>query len=78
MKIILKILFAFFILVATAQNVWAKTSETDFIDLMRSGGKIYVVYLLLGVIVTGILIYLVMLERKVARLEKQIPGKSSI
>lgn len=72
MKILSKILFVFFILISFAQNAFSKTSETDFIDLMREGGKIYVVYLLLGVIVTGIFIYLVWLERKVARLEKQI------
>lgn len=74
MKIIMKILFAFFIFIVNAQNVFAQASDNDFIDLMRSGGKIYVVYLLLAVIVTGILIYLVVLERKVAGLEKKILG----
>jgi cellulose synthase/poly-beta-1,6-N-acetylglucosamine synthase-like glycosyltransferase len=71
-KIILMCLFLFLI----AETATAQTGNSDFIDLMRSGGKIYVVYLLLGVIVTGVLIHLVILERKLARLEKEIKEKN--
>jgi hypothetical protein len=59
----------------TMQVSVAQTATPDFIDLMRQGGKIYVVYLLLGVILIGVLIYLVVLERKLARLEKKAPQK---
>lgn len=58
----------------TAQGTLAQSS-TDFIDLMREGGKIYVVYLLLGIILLGILIYLAVLERRLAGMEKQLRGK---
>ena len=50
----------------------AQDVSKDFIDMMREGGKIYVVYLILGVIVIGIFIYLLLLERKVAKIEKEI------
>jgi len=40
-------------------------------DEMRSNGKIYVVVAVLATIFAGILIYLVMLDRKITRLEKQ-------
>ena len=67
MKNMLYLIFSLFVMVpaATAQS-------PDFVDLMREGGKIYVVYLLLGVILTGIFIYLFLLERKVGRMEKRI------
>jgi hypothetical protein len=66
-----KIISLFSILLLTAQLSVAHTATPDFIDLMRQGGKIYVVYLLLGVILIGVLIYLVVLERRLKRLEEK-------
>ena len=39
-------------------------------DGMRSNGKIYVVVAVLLIILTGILIYLIRLDRKISRMEK--------
>jgi hypothetical protein len=39
-------------------------------DLMRSNGKIYVVVTVLLIILTGLFIYLVRLDKKMGRLEK--------
>ena len=40
-------------------------------DLMHSNGKIYVVVLVLLVILSGLFIYLINLDRKITNLEKE-------
>lgn len=40
-------------------------------DFMRSNGKLYVVVAVVVTIVAGIFLYLVNLDRKISRLEKQ-------
>ena len=44
---------------------------------MRSSGKIYVVVAVLVIILTGLIVYIVRLDRKLSRLEKNIkyPGQ---
>ena len=41
-------------------------------DSLRASGKIYVVVAVVAVIVAGLLAYLISLDRKVSRLEKEI------
>lgn len=53
------------LLQATAQE-----SSPEMADVMRSNGKIYVVVLVLATIFAGIIAYLVRIERKISRLEK--------
>lgn len=67
----LVLLFAFSILqlaVWAQQNMDTKTEEPT--DFMRSEGKIYVVIAVIVVIVLGIFIYLINLDRKIKKLEK--------
>ena len=45
-------------------------AETEMADAMRSNGKIYVVVAVLATIFAGIFAYLVYLDRKITRLEK--------
>ena len=48
------------------------TTETvDMADTMRSNGKIYVVLAVILTIFSGIIIYLIRLDRKMSRLEKE-------
>ena len=49
--------------------------EIEMADTMRSEGKIYVVVAILLVILFGIITYLVMLDRKMTRLEDQMKPK---
>jgi CcmD family protein len=49
--------------------------QPEMADAMRSEGKIYVVVAILLVIFAGLIAYLVMLDRKVTRIEKKLPGK---
>lgn len=46
----------------------ATTSNPDF---MRSIGKIYVVVGVLAMVFVGIIVFLILLERKIARLERE-------
>jgi hypothetical protein len=49
----------------------AQSEQTGMADLMRSNGKIYVVTAVILTIFAGIIIYLVRIERKMNRLEKE-------
>jgi CcmD family protein len=47
------------------------SAETEMADMMRSNGKIYVVVTVLATIFAGIFAYLVYLDRKIKKLEKE-------
>ena len=47
------------------------SAETEMADTMRSNGKIYVVVTVLATIFAGIFAYLVLLDRKISKLEKE-------
>ncbi|MBS1729688.1 MAG: CcmD family protein [Bacteroidetes bacterium] len=61
------LLFSFY---ALAQNMDLKTEEPT--DFMHSNGKIFVVMVVVITIVTGLLIYVINLDRKIRKLEKNI------
>lgn len=46
-------------------------AQTEMADTMRSNGKIYVVVTVLATIFAGIFAYLVYLDRKISKLEKE-------
>jgi hypothetical protein len=53
--------------VMAQDNATVKANE----DVMRSNGKLYVVVAVIVTIVSGIFLYLINLDRKISRLEKQ-------
>jgi len=62
------------LVVSSVAAAWAQT-ETDapeMADALRQNGKIYVVVVAVAIIVAGMLLYLISLDRKVSRLEKEI------
>lgn len=59
------------LLVASAAFAQVST-EPEMADALRASGKIYVVVLVLVIIVTGLLGYLVRLDGKVSRLEREV------
>ncbi|MDQ3843660.1 MAG: CcmD family protein [Bacteroidota bacterium] len=68
-----------FIALITYTLVWAQsTSDAGMADAMRSNGKIYVVIAVILTIFAGIIIYLVRLDRKLSRLEKETKNQHSI
>ena len=56
-------------------TVAAQGSEPEMADVMRSNGKIYVVVAVLAIIFAIILIYIIMVDRKISTLEKKINNK---
>ena len=47
-------------------------------DGMRAEGKIYVVVAIILIVLAGLIAYLVMLDRKVKKLEKLVSGQKQI
>ncbi|SKC38545.1 CcmD family protein [Ohtaekwangia koreensis] len=71
-----KILKSFFcvLMVALSLNVQAQ-SEVQMADTMRSEGKIYVVVSIILIILTGLIAYLFLMDRKVKKLEDQLSDR---
>ena len=69
MKNRLFVLFALFL----SQSAFAQNAEMA--DTMRSNGKIYVVVAIILIIFAGLITYLVMMDRKITRIEKKLPSK---
>lgn len=59
-----------FIAILIAAPVLAQPSETEMADIMRSNGKIYVVVAVLVTILTGLILYLISLDRRIRRMER--------
>jgi hypothetical protein len=67
MKKVASVLFIWSVMVTTLL-----AAPTENVDFLRSIGKIYVVVAVLVAICLGIVIFLVLLERKISKLETQI------
>ena len=67
-KRLLSLFAAFFLL---CQVVLAQDNSIEMADALRQNGKIYVVVIVLSVIFIGIVVYLVRLDRRIGRLEKE-------
>lgn len=65
-----KNLLLLFAALLTAASSFAQ--ETEMADAFKASGKIYVVIAVLSIIFFGIVIYLVSIDRKLSKLEKNI------
>lgn len=78
MKKLLLTLFLLFSIPAMAQEKIPITEQdyqnerVEMADAFRADGKIYVVVLVIGIILAGILLYVIAMDRKVGKLEKEI------
>ncbi len=63
-----RILFFFFLITSIA--AFAQNDTLEMADTFRSNGKIYVVVAVILAIFTGIILYLIRLDRKISKLEK--------
>ena len=50
---------------------FAQDKKVEMADLMRSNGRIYVVVAVILTILAGLILYLVRLDRKISKLEKE-------
>lgn len=67
---LLKFLFAISSLLIFT-SAWAQPSQTPMAELMRSDGRIYVVIAVLLTILAGLIFYLIRLDKRISRLEKE-------
>jgi CcmD family protein len=70
-KITNLLLFLFFSLSAYSQE----STTVEMADGLFQSGKIYVVVSVLSIIFAGIVIYLIVLDRKISKLEKEEKNK---
>jgi predicted membrane channel-forming protein YqfA (hemolysin III family) len=66
-----KITLFIFLAWSIITNAQDGTKKVEMADLMRSNGKIYVVVAVMLTILIGLVLYVVRLDRKITRLEKQ-------
>jgi CcmD family protein len=63
-------------LVFFSAALFGQNNDVPMADTMRSNGKIYVVFAVALTILIGIFLYLIRLDRKLNRLEKESSTKS--
>lgn len=66
-----KIAFLLPVFLMMAASVQAETTRPEMADLMRSNGKIYVVFMVIATIFVGIVAFLIYLDRKISKIEKK-------
>lgn len=70
------ILILFSNLIAFSVIAQQRAGETiEMADALRASGKIYVVVMVVTVILMGLILYLIRLDKKVSRLEKDFSDK---
>ncbi len=72
MKNCKKIIFLL-LLFALSASIWAQDGKqkVEMADTMRSNGRIYVVVAVVLTILIGLVLYIVRLDRKISKLEKE-------
>ena len=59
-------------LVLTSISAFAQQTETvEMADAFRADGKIYVVITVVAIILIGLLVYLISLDKKIGKMEKE-------
>lgn len=74
LKYIVTVLFTVFGYVASFAQ--AAADKPEMADAFKKDGKIYVVIAVLSIVFVGIIVYLIMIDRKVSKLEKQQAEKN--
>lgn len=63
------------LLLVVSQFIFAQGDGVEMADTMRSNGKIYVVVAVVVAILIGLILYLVVTDKKISKLEKEIESK---
>jgi len=67
-----KIFICGLLLTIFSTSGFAQDKKVEMADLMRSNGRIYVVVAVVLTILAGLIIYLIRLDKKITRLEKEL------
>ena len=76
MRTLKNLLFTCFTLLFSSLLIAQDASGVEMADGMMASGKIYVVVAVLTLIFLGIIIYLILLDRKISKLEREIDNES--
>jgi len=71
-----KLTLILFVLFVGSTSSMLAQDTVDMAEIMRSNGKIYVVVAVAAIVMIGILIYLIFLDRKISSIEKKIKHKA--
>jgi CcmD family protein len=81
MRLSLLTKFSLAALLLISQHVFAQqpvSNGVDMADQLRADGKIWVVVAVVAAVFTGIIIYLIRLDRQIGKLEKEVKDKSTV
>ncbi|MBL0131778.1 MAG: CcmD family protein [Chitinophagaceae bacterium] len=67
----LKKIITLLAMTVTSCVVFAQDKKVEMADTMRSNGRIYVVVAVVITILTGLILYVVRLDRKMSKLERE-------
>ena len=67
----MKKIISFLVVLLTSFNVFAQ-EQVAMADQMRADGKIWVVVAVIAIVFVGIIAYLVLLDRKISKIEKNL------
>jgi MFS superfamily sulfate permease-like transporter len=70
-KTVILVIMLTFALTGTAQQMVSDSQSVQMADGMRSNGKIYVVVAVLLTVLAGLFFYIINLDRRIGRLEKE-------
>lgn len=74
-KLVLKGIYALALILISLPSF--AQQEVEMADTMRSEGKIYVVVAIILIVLSGLITYLVLLDRKVKKLEDLVKKKAA-
>lgn len=55
-----------------------ENTKVEMADKLRSSGKIYIVVAVISTVLLGMTVYVIMLDRRIGKLEKQAGDKGSL
>lgn len=66
-------IFSLFIMLFVSMAMWAQdgNQKVQMADTMRSNGRIYVVVAVILTILIGLILYVLRIDRKISKLEKE-------
>jgi CcmD family protein len=71
----MKKLLSLFFLIVLSKFSFSQSGAPEMADAMRSSGKIYVVACVAAIVMIGLIVYLVTIDRKVSKLEREIKSR---
>ncbi|MES2838362.1 MAG: CcmD family protein [Bacteroidota bacterium] len=70
-KILLVFVVVFASLFASAQQMTSSSTSVEMADGLYQSGKIYIVVIVIAIVFSGIVLYLIRLDKKISKLEKE-------